>query len=120
MNLLFLCDEYPPGRHGGIGTSVQLLARALVRQGHKVVVAGFCDWGYGGPDQEVDQGVLVYRFRRLFHSRLFTGRDSIPVRAAYKLFAATHVFQYDIIASLKRYARFLINLIKEHKIELAE
>ena len=57
MNILLLCDEYPPGRHGGIGTAVQLLARALVREGHKVVVAGFYDWSYGGKDTEADQGV---------------------------------------------------------------
>jgi glycogen synthase len=47
MNILFICDEYPPGRHGGIGTVVQLTARALVSQGHNVVVAGFYDWAYG-------------------------------------------------------------------------
>jgi glycosyltransferase involved in cell wall biosynthesis len=40
MNLCFLCCEYPPSRHGGIGSFVRLLGRALVRRGHRVRVAG--------------------------------------------------------------------------------
>jgi len=64
VNILYLCDEYPPGRHGGIGTAVRLLARQVAAQGHNVVVAGFYDWGYGGEDEFIDGQVKVYRFRR--------------------------------------------------------
>jgi len=71
MNILYICDEYPPGKHGGIGTAVQLLARTMVQRGHNVVVAGFYDWGYGGDDHFEDQGVLVYRFRRVLSSKFF-------------------------------------------------
>jgi glycosyltransferase involved in cell wall biosynthesis len=40
MKLGFLCNEYPPAPHGGIGTSVQTLARSLVARGHQVTVLG--------------------------------------------------------------------------------
>ena len=63
MNILYLCDEYPPGQHGGIGTSVRSMARELVKQGHRVVVAGLYSPGYGGADEFVDNGVKVYRFQ---------------------------------------------------------
>ena len=64
MNILYLCDEYPPGRHGGIGTSVRLLARQMAKMGHHVVVAGLYGPGYGGANEFSDEGVKVYRFRR--------------------------------------------------------
>lgn len=38
MKIFLECSEYPPGPHGGIGTLIQLLARGLVRSGHKVKV----------------------------------------------------------------------------------
>ncbi len=63
MNILFICDEYPPGKTGGIGTSVQLLARELVNQGHKVIVAGLYSYSFGGDPHFYDQGVEVWRLR---------------------------------------------------------
>jgi glycogen synthase len=46
MNILYICDEYPPGPNGGIGSVVQNLARELVKQGHKVYVVGLYPIGY--------------------------------------------------------------------------
>ena len=120
MNILYLCDEYPPGRHGGIGTAVQLLAREMVVQGHNVFVAGFYDWGYGGEDEYTDEGVKVFRFRRRLHSNLFSKRDSLWVRVAYRLLKDTGFFQRDISRSLSDYGIFLETLIKKNKIELVE
>lgn len=40
MHICFLCNEYPPGRHGGIGTFTQTLGRDLVERGHQVSVVG--------------------------------------------------------------------------------
>lgn len=120
MNILFLCDEYPPGRHGGIGTVVQLLARELVQQGHKVVVAGFYDWGYCGEDEFDDRGVKVYRFRRLLSSGLLKKQDSLPVRAFYKAMELSGIFQADVKYSLKKYKAFLDNIIQQHEIDIIE
>jgi glycosyltransferase involved in cell wall biosynthesis len=54
VHIGFLTLEYPPLLSGGIGTSVRNLARALVRQGHRVTVLG---WGHDR--QFDDQGVSV-------------------------------------------------------------
>lgn len=120
MNILYLCDEYPPGRHGGIGTVVQLLARQMVARGHRVVVAGFYDWGYGGDDNFDDEGVQVYRFRRGLDAPFFSKQDSLPVRAMYKLLKLTGVFQLDVKRSLERYRKFLEKLIQQYSIEVVE
>src|ERR1700761_9021534 len=110
MNILYLCDEYPPGRNGGIGTVVQLLGREMVRQGHNVIVAGFYDWGYGGEDYFEDEGVKVYRFRRALSSNLLHKQDVLPVRIAYKLFKSLGIFEYDIKKSIVKYGAFLEKL----------
>lgn len=120
MNILYLCDEYPPGRHGGIGTAVQLLAREMVCQGHKVVVAGFYDWGYGEKDYFVDEGVEVHRFRRRLDSSLLKKQDMLPVRAMYKLLKVSGIFHIDIEKSLERYKEFLEKLIKQYAIDVIE
>jgi glycosyltransferase involved in cell wall biosynthesis len=45
MRIAYLCHEYPPAPHGGIGTSVQTLARGFAAGGHAVTVLGV----YPGP-----------------------------------------------------------------------
>jgi glycosyltransferase involved in cell wall biosynthesis len=79
MNILYLCDEYPPCQHGGIGTVTQNLARALVEKGHKVVVAGFYPYYRKATECENDKGVKVHRFfygskyQLQFSKRKFSG-----------------------------------------------
>ena len=68
MNILYLCDEYPPCKHGGIGTVTQLLARTLVKKGHKVYVAGFYPYYREADKEEIDDGVKIFRF--IYGSRL--------------------------------------------------
>jgi glycosyltransferase involved in cell wall biosynthesis len=65
MHVCFLCNEYPPGQHGGIGSFTQTLGRRLVREGCRVTVLGF--YPVASVRQEDDQGVEV---RRLAHTRL--------------------------------------------------
>jgi glycosyltransferase involved in cell wall biosynthesis len=60
MKICFLCSEYPPGPHGGIGTFTQVLGRALVRAGHEVRVIGAYE-GNGAPSPQDDRGVQVWR-----------------------------------------------------------
>lgn len=63
MNILFICDEYPPGKNGGIGTMVQVLGRELQKQGHNVFVMGLYSYAYGQKDYEEDYGVKIFRYR---------------------------------------------------------
>jgi glycosyltransferase involved in cell wall biosynthesis len=67
LNLCFVCPDYPPGPHGGIGTMTQVLARALVARGHGVRVVGVGRRDYQAPDYEVDRGVHVWRLREHPH-----------------------------------------------------
>lgn len=79
MKLCFICPEYPPGPHGGVGTMTRVLSRALVRAGHEVRVVGVYPQDYPAPDAEDDQGVRVHRLRER------PGRGSW-VRARYELY----------------------------------
>ena len=79
MKIGFICSEYPPGPHGGIGTMTQILSRTLVQAGHEVRVAGIYDNRYAAPDFQDDQGVKIWRLRASGH-RL----GWIPAR--YRLF----------------------------------
>ena len=40
MKLAYLCNEYPPAEHGGIGTFIQAIARGMKTLGHTVTVVG--------------------------------------------------------------------------------
>ncbi len=59
MHICYLCDEYPPGAHGGIGAYTQTMARTIVHSGHDATVVGF----YQIPEVTVseDRGVRVIR-----------------------------------------------------------
>jgi len=65
LHICFLCNEYPPGKHGGIGSFTQTLARRLAARGHKVTVVGF--YPIRQRTLESDEGVSV---RRLPETRL--------------------------------------------------
>ncbi len=70
LHVCFLCDEYPPRPHGGIGSFTRALARALAAAGHAVSVVGIYT-GMTAATTEDDEGVRVVR---LPHSRIrFTG-----------------------------------------------
>lgn len=55
MRITFICHEYPPRPHGGIGTFTQTTARGLVAAGHQVCVVGLGR----AAGSEMDQGVEV-------------------------------------------------------------
>src|SRR3954469_5918867 len=59
MHICYLCNEYPPGTHGGVGSFTQTLARAMVARGHEVTVVGVYPAGRRG--EEEDRGVRVVR-----------------------------------------------------------
>jgi glycosyltransferase involved in cell wall biosynthesis len=65
MHVVYLCNEYPPAAHGGIGSFTQTMARALAARGHKVTVVGF--YPQREEVREEDHGIQVVR---LPHARL--------------------------------------------------
>jgi glycosyltransferase involved in cell wall biosynthesis len=56
MKIIFVCSEYPPLPHGGIGTFVYTLANGLRRKGHEICVVGL------GQDQKhwTENGIEVF------------------------------------------------------------
>ncbi len=62
MGVGFVCSEYPAFRpsHGGIGSVVQTLARALVDRGHRATVYGF----NSRKSESVEQGVRLVTIPR--------------------------------------------------------
>ncbi len=63
MKICFLCDEYPPARHGGIGVFTRVMARAYAGCGHEVRVIGKASHDSRAPEYEEDGGVRVWRVR---------------------------------------------------------
>jgi glycosyltransferase involved in cell wall biosynthesis len=63
MRICYVCNEYPPSRHGGIGSFTQVLAEALARAGHEVRVIGVYREDDPQPAQVHCQGVEVWRLR---------------------------------------------------------
>ena len=64
-----MCNEYPPAPHGGIGTFVHSMARAMKSSGHSVTVVGFADH-HGERDDDGVRVVMLRRARVLRFSRL--------------------------------------------------
>jgi glycosyltransferase involved in cell wall biosynthesis len=119
-SVLFLCDEYPPGPHGGIGTAVQFLARELVKQGLKVYVAGIYTWGYSQENYYNDMGVEVYRYRYALDAKIFKSPFALITKIWVKIAKLSGLLAYDVKRTLPKYYSFLDNLIKEHNIDIIE
>src|SRR5688572_4144806 len=43
LKILFICNEYPPAPHGGIGIIIKTLAEELVKQNFSIAVLGYHD-----------------------------------------------------------------------------
>lgn len=75
----FVCNEYPPSPHGGIGTFTQLIGRELVRLGYSVRCVGMYNASSAAPEYEVDEGVEVFRMKQ-------EDNDLLSLRTRYKLY----------------------------------
>lgn len=120
MNILFICNEYPPGKSGGIGSMTRVLARGLVAAGHTVLVAGLYVPGYGEKDYEEDQGVKVWRKRSSLDIGLIRNDYSRRDTAILKLLQVTGIRGWDVRRSLLAFHSFLLDLIAKFKIDIIE
>ena len=105
MRLLFICNEYPPTTHGGVGSFVLTLARHLVLQGQDVHVIGF-DGNVAQSMRENEGGVHVTRLRSPFNKRWYLrwGRYDIAAQVLERVYLSQQVRSY----------------CKRHDIELVE
>lgn len=93
MHVGFLCNEYPPEPHGGIGSVTRTLAHTLVRRNHRVTVVGYTTGGR--PGVSWDEGVKVVR---LAHARIAgTGLIVNAARLRYALLDLHATDPFDII-----------------------
>lgn len=95
MHICFLTGEYPHPDfpHGGVGTFIQTLGKALVKKGIKVSVVGV---GFNQFDeQESDEGVEVYRLSKSSWKK-FSAFDNFK-RLNAKLKEIHHTSPIDII-----------------------
>jgi glycosyltransferase involved in cell wall biosynthesis len=60
MKIVYVCNEYPPAQHGGIGTFIHTIAHAFTEAGHTVTVVG---WGEHATERD-DAGVRVVTLGR--------------------------------------------------------
>jgi glycogen(starch) synthase len=120
MNILYLCDEYPPGRHGGIGTSIWAMAHQMVKLGHKVVVAGLYSPGYGGENEFDDEGIKVYRFRWNNRNGTWFRSQGPLVRIINSILKITGITDREIKKSIALYKVSLEKLIAENQIDVVE
>jgi glycosyltransferase involved in cell wall biosynthesis len=92
MHICFLCNEYPPAPHGGVGSFTRTLARALAARAHRVTVVGY---GAHGGSVTHDDGVRVVR---LPHASIRgTGLLVNGARLRQALLDADREHQLDIV-----------------------
>jgi glycosyltransferase involved in cell wall biosynthesis len=60
MRILYICNEYPPAVHGGIGVFVQTLAEKLAALRHDIAVIGYAS-NVRASNESVEKGVRVLR-----------------------------------------------------------
>ena len=120
MNILYLCEEYPPGRNGGIGTMVQVLGRALVRQGHNVFVVGLYPHGYAQQNYEEDEGVKIWRLRYKTDIGLIKNTYSLPDNLWRRFLKYTSILHWDTKFSSSTLFSFIKNLIAQFDIDIIE
>jgi glycosyltransferase involved in cell wall biosynthesis len=120
MNILFICNEYPPGKSGGIGSITRSLARQLSSMGHNIYVAGLYIPGYGEKDYEEDQGVKIWRKRLFIDKGLIKNNYSFTDTILLKLFRASGILGWDTTRSIHSFYEFLLTLIEEKNIEVIE
>jgi len=116
LNIIFICDEYPPGKNGGIGTAVRVLGRELVKQGHGVYVVGLYPYSYGEKDFEMDEGVQVWRLR--YGINLASGNNFF-----YKVISKLPGFVRSRLNGRKafdNYIAFINKLVATENIDLIE
>ncbi len=88
LRIAFVCNEYPPGKHGGIGSFTRNLARELVASGHEVRVVGSYEPINIGKKYEEDHGVRVWRLGT-------TQRRLGWISARYQLFRKLANWSHD-------------------------
>ncbi len=120
MNILYICEEYPPGKTGGIGTMVNVLGRELIKQGHNVFTVGLYPHGYAQADYEEDQGVKVWRLRYKTDIGLIRNNYSTADILFWKCLKYSTFLHWDTRISSSRLFNFIKKIIEQYRIDIIE
>ncbi len=104
MNICYVCNEYPEGPHGGVGTMTQLLAEELSARGHSVKVIGVYDLSYPTPAFEVKNGVEITRIKVNFRNKVAVFRGNYLVASKIRSWISKGCI--DIIEASDAYGVF--------------
>jgi len=116
LNICFICDEYPPLSHGGIGSVTKTLAEEFVKNGHRVFIVGISAKSQGGENYEKINGVEIWRFKHGIKIP-FMRSNNLLYRGLNK------VFKFDFWGVEKVWFKqnlFLEKLVKEKSIDVIE
>ncbi len=120
MNILFICDEYPPGKNGGIGTAVQMLCTELEKKGHGLFVVGLYPHGYGGPDYEEQGNIKIWRLRYRTDVGLISANNTLKDKLLLHALRLTGILTRDAARQLQNMWQLVKELIATHHIHIAE
>ncbi len=120
MNILYICEEYPPGKTGGIGTMVNVLGRELVKQGHNVYTVGLYPHGYAQADYEEDHGVKVWRLRYMSDIGLIKNNYSFTDIFFWRCLKYSSLLHWDTNISCKRLFNFIKKIVEQYQIDIIE
>ncbi len=120
MNILFICDEYPPGKNGGIGSITKMLAEKLHEQGHGVYVVGLYPHGFGGDDTEDQNNIKIWRLRYRTDVGLISGDNTLKDKVLVHSLRKSGIMNLDATQQLKKMMGFIAELIRTYKIDVIE
>lgn len=115
--ILIYCDEYPPAKSGGIGSVTKIIAEALAKQNHYVLVAGSYEYGSTSMETTEINGVRVYRFSYFNFLRFFPKKLHRSIKGVLrKLGVLSNLAKADLL----RNEKMIAELLNEHQIEVIE
>jgi len=120
MTILYICNEYPPGKIGGIGSITRALAKAMSAAGNKVLVAGLYLPGFGGADYETDNGIKIWRKRLKVDVGLIKNNFSISDTILIKSLSASGLLQLDVTKNIRKFNELIERLIRENNVDIIE
>ncbi|HRI23723.1 MAG TPA: glycosyltransferase family 4 protein [Ferruginibacter sp.] len=120
MNILYICEEYPPGKIGGIGTMVNVLGRELVKQGHNVYTVGLYPHGYKQAGYEEDHGVKVWRLRYMSDRGLIRNNYSVTDLFFRRCLKYSSLLHWDTEISSKKLFTFIKKIVEQYHIDVIE
>ena len=120
MNILYLCDEYPPAKTGGIGTVTKVVAEAMVQKGHTVYVLSGRPAGHALPYETSINGVIVYR---LTYFKILLPLFKMPERyknITINILRKVGAMHFFAKKAQRQNDRFAKSLIRSKNIEIIE